>query len=54
MTPSAGDLKRVLVTKIKEGNKTAYGKNELILFIEETYSNFIELWIEQIKRRDET
>jgi len=46
MKPTAGQFKNHLKEKIKETSKTSYGKNELALFIEETYAEFIEEYLE--------
>jgi hypothetical protein len=42
----ARPFKNYLKTMIKDKPKTTYGKNELALFIEEIYAEFLELAME--------
>ena len=46
MRPAAGAFKNFLQEELKENNKTSWGKNELALFIEKVYSDFIERYLE--------
>ena len=46
MPPTARDFKEFLKKALKENSKTSWGKNELALFIEETYSEFVEGYLE--------
>jgi len=46
MQPRVKDFKDHLKKAIKEGIKTSWEKNELVLFVEEVYSDFIERYLE--------
>ena len=41
MTPTAKEFKDEIIKRLKEG-KTSWGKNELILFVNEAYAAFLE------------
>lgn len=43
--PSAKVFKDYLIQALKD-NKTSWGKNELILFITQTYAEYIERYVE--------
>ena len=47
MIPSARAFKQQLKSSIMEESKTTYGKKELILYIEEIYSQLLEWFIEK-------
>ena len=47
MPKSIKHFKNYLKEIIKGGSKTTYGKNELILFIEELYAVFLEMNMEK-------
>jgi len=42
MERTSHDFKNYLKRKISENPKTSWGRNQLFLFIEETYSEFVE------------
>jgi hypothetical protein len=44
--PKAGDFKDMLKNYIKNSSRTSYGNNELQLLIEELYSSYIEVCLE--------
>jgi len=46
MKPRAKDFKDELIRVIEGSSKTSYGKKELALFIEQTYSEFLERHLE--------
>ena len=46
MKPSAKNFKDHLREELKNNPKTSWGKNELSLYIEEVYSEFIEIYLE--------
>lgn len=46
MKPTASAFKKELKEAIENGGKTTYGKRELLLFIEEVYSYYLERYLE--------
>lgn len=45
MSPTARSFKEFLKEALKSNPKTSWGKDELILFIEESYSQFVEQYL---------
>ena len=43
---AAKNFKDILVEALKKNPKTSWGKNELAEFIKDTYTNFIERYLE--------